>query len=148
MSTMTSLVRPFLSSMLCCVIAFGHAPAWLHVATCDDHGSEASFFAKLGSATTAHTCGCHGHACDPSPTDGDTSQESSPHESKSHDSDNCAICQSLAAPSGFVSDHFALPRCGFVFEQSVCRSTNVFARSAVSWPPLRGPPAQGLLFAV
>jgi len=28
------LLRPLLTAVLCCVVAFGHAPAWLHVATC------------------------------------------------------------------------------------------------------------------
>ncbi|HBJ36614.1 MAG TPA: hypothetical protein DDZ51_18030 [Planctomycetaceae bacterium] len=28
------LLRPLLTAVLCCVVAFGHAPAWLHLATC------------------------------------------------------------------------------------------------------------------
>jgi len=33
------LFRPLLAAVLCCVVALGHAPAWLHVVTCGKTGS-------------------------------------------------------------------------------------------------------------
>ncbi|WP_145117146.1 DUF2946 domain-containing protein [Rosistilla oblonga] len=83
---MTSLFRPILPSLLCLVVAWGHAPAWLHVATCDGHGHH-----HAAASVCSH--GCHHHAGD----DSKTSDGESHHQ---HDADDCPICQSLASPSG------------------------------------------------
>ncbi len=131
-STMTSLVRPFLTSILCCVFAFGHVPAWMHVATCDDHCGHASIESDACSSDVVHSCGCGSHGCDTVAAD-----DEKPEQRPTHDSDICHICLSLAAPSGVV-DHDG-PDLVFdaVCELSVCRSTT----PAYAQPAMRARPA-------
>ncbi|WP_417746867.1 DUF2946 family protein [Rosistilla oblonga] len=96
---MTSLFRPILPSLLCLVVAWGHAPAWLHVATCDGHGDH-----HAAASVCSH--GCHHHAGD-LPNAGDLQADESNaagacdgESHHHHDADDCPICQSLASPSG------------------------------------------------
>lgn len=93
-SLMTSLVRPLLSSILCCMIAFGHLPAWLHVATCGD-GCGNTPVAVAEDTSCSHGC-CH-HS------DDSAEPNSLPEAPADHDSDSCAACQSLASSIGVVS---------------------------------------------
>ncbi len=103
---MTSLCRPFLTSLFCLVIATGHAPAWLHVANCGGHNHD-SVVASSESNTAPDVCahGCHHHAS-ASNLDVDDSHIHEVSHGKSrdsqgdHDSDHCPICQSLASPCG------------------------------------------------
>ncbi|TWU43845.1 hypothetical protein Q31b_13770 [Novipirellula aureliae] len=123
---MTSPVRPLLASLLCCVIALGHSPAWLHVATCGCTHVDAavSLATSPGSTRHDHCSHCCGHVenghvesgpTENAPTenggvashDGDqpvaiVSVSSSPaHEhGHGHDSEACAICHSLASSCG------------------------------------------------
>lgn len=138
---MTSLVRPFLSSILCCVIAFGHAPAWLHVATCDDHSHAKSSVSSEKAESTCSHC-CHHHHDDDEEAIGQellriAGDGGSHHE---HDSDNCLICQSLASPCG-VTWQLSLPLVtGLVSQPALLPAERVFASAALSIAHPRGPP--------
>ncbi|WP_345321575.1 DUF2946 family protein [Novipirellula rosea] len=144
---MTSLVRPVLSSILCCMIAFGHAPAWLHVATCEGHShakacvSSDSVSSEKTEPTCSHCCHHH-HDDDASATDQDrlriAGDDGSHHE---HDSDNCLICQSLASPCG-VTWQLSLPIVtGLVSQPALLPAESVFASASLSIANPRGPPA-------
>lgn len=135
-SPMTSPVRSTLMSILCCVIALGHAPAWMHVATCDGHCSYASVENGACGSGVSHSCGCHSHGSDA------TAKDDRPDPPPAHDSDSCHICQSLAAPSGVVDHHCPQLVSDSVCELAVSRLATVYARSSISWPPLRGPPTE------
>lgn len=100
---MTSPVRPVLTQsawaiLLCCVIALGHAPAWMHVATCGCTHVDPAAQLTITSCSTGHDhCShCCGHVDDDDSVLADQDQKSG-HE---HDSDSCAICQSLASSCG------------------------------------------------
>ncbi|WP_372716677.1 DUF2946 domain-containing protein [Novipirellula sp.] len=116
---MLSIIRPFLAAVLCSVIALGHAPAWLHVATCHDGVTCDSGSADGGSAgeskplcvDLAHAdesgsvhagCshGCHHH--DNEPVTATDAPDDHQHSPAHHDHDRCLICQSLTAPCGFT----------------------------------------------
>ena len=139
-SSMTSPIRPFLSSILCCVIAFGHAPAWLHVATCDGHSHAKS---SVSSEKTEPTCShcCHHQHDDEEATgqellriDGDGGSH---HE---HDSGNCLICQSLASPCGVTWQINQTLVTGLVFQPAFFPSECLFASASLSIAHPRGPP--------
>ena len=91
---MTLHLRPIVAALLCGILALGHAPAWLHVASCDDHAL-VDRSAETEPVDQSHCC--HDHGADQSTEAGD---ESSDDSSNHHDSDRCATCLSLAAPSG------------------------------------------------
>tara|TARA_R110002073_G_scaffold35970_9_gene104881 strand:+ start:8934 stop:9320 length:387 start_codon:yes stop_codon:yes gene_type:complete len=126
------------------MIAVGHAPAWLHVATCEGHShSEASVFSEKTEPTCSHCCHHHHHDDDDaSSTDQDRLQnagdDGSHHE---HDSDNCLICQSLASPCG-VTRQLSLPIVtGLVSQPALLPAESVFASASLSIANPRGPPA-------
>ncbi|WP_345320904.1 DUF2946 family protein [Novipirellula rosea] len=116
---MLSIIRPFVAAVLCSVIALGHAPAWLHVATCHDgvtcdDGSAESKSARDGklqcvdlapadkprSAHAGCSHGCHHHDDEPA-TETDVPDDHQ-HSPAHHDHDRCLICQSLSVPCGFT----------------------------------------------
>lgn len=139
-STMTSLVRPTLTSiLLCCVIALGHAPAWMHVSSCAGHCGHASVDRGVCPTEVVHSCGCHSHGCDVPPHHGEE-----PGYPPAHDSDTCHICQSLAAPVGLVDLSGPTLTSDAVCEFAARRLTSVVAQPSISWPPLRGPPVAGV----
>ena len=129
---MTSLVRPILSSILCCMIAFGHAPAWLHVATCEVDCGDTSGV----SSDSLTACGCCHHSDEPAES---SSQPDAPADH--HDSDSCAACQSLAGSIGVVSlSETTLAReyvCDLVFVRA--EQDPIVASCSIAHP--RGPPA-------
>lgn len=116
------LFRPLLIAVLCCVVAFGHAPAWLHVATCHEATcAESSSHEVVRGVNTSGCHSCCGHA---NPFAGRSSEAGSsrqqdepssrvsaslqtPESSSSqpleeHSSDGCMICQSLFSATGNV----------------------------------------------
>jgi len=104
---MTSLLRPLLSSMLCCVIAFGQLPAWLHVASCHGHAHCVRVAAEKDSADVC-SHGCH-HLSTNREADnsrrGEATRVVRSREAPavpSHDSEHCVTCHSLASPVGLV----------------------------------------------
>ncbi|WP_146402354.1 DUF2946 family protein [Planctomycetes bacterium CA13] len=138
---MTSMIRPFLSSILCCVIVFGHAPAWLHVAICDGHSHTEAIVSGEKTEPTCSHC-CHHHHDDASAIAKDRLRNAgdggSHHE---HDSDNCLICQSLASPFG-VTWQLSLPLVtGLVSQPALLPADSVFASASHSIAHPRGPPA-------
>lgn len=146
MSSMTSLFRPLLTSLLCCVIALGQLPALLHVASCHGH---AQGLPSVAESTSSNACahGCHNHATDQYPAEalalGDTSQSNHDHESPGvppHDSDHCATCHSLANPVGF-GWKFELPH----VQNYLCELISICAdrlpvEASITIPQPRGPP--------
>ncbi|WP_146516058.1 DUF2946 domain-containing protein [Rubripirellula amarantea] len=148
---MTSLVRPILSSILCCVIVFGHAPAWLHVATCDTCCDDSSGSLSSSGIVGSYACSCHSHHCDTShhhdskKTEsaecGDASPCDTPQEGEPHDSDSCPICQSLASPCGFVDAYSTLLISAPACESFVLPMCLDEVSSLLLLPPSRGPPA-------
>ncbi len=146
---MTSLYRPLLSSLLCCVIALGNLPAVLHVVSCHGHGHD-SVQSEVSPVSTSlgHSCHHHstakGHAFDESSEshghDGDRHSHGSP-SAPVHDSDHCKICHSLANLVGVIwnVELSLLPEC-FSESVSVCADHfSVNASAAIPQP--RGPPA-------
>lgn len=138
---MTSLVRPILSSILCCFIACGHAPAWLHVATCDGHSHTQVSGPDLTAASSC-SFGCHHHH-DDKPTvvaddgvqidgDGATHDE--------HHSENCFVCQSLAGPCGVVPEIGILLAVGLVSQSSAVSVERLVVSASLSIAHPRGPP--------
>ena len=88
-------VRHFVAILLCSVAALGQAPAWLHVSLCNDCETHAH---PSKPERKAHSCGhasCRHHAAQEE-TDSSEGTPTTP----GHDSDSCAICQSLACPVG------------------------------------------------
>ncbi|MGI9443641.1 MAG: DUF2946 domain-containing protein [Rubripirellula sp.] len=96
-----TLLQRTLPSILCCVIAVGYAPAWLHVSVCHDHHAVGS---DGGNADLPclHRCG-HSHS-DATGIPGDealtdTDEQPSGH---GHDSETCFVCQSLGNANGLT----------------------------------------------
>ncbi|TWT73322.1 DUF2946 domain-containing protein [Allorhodopirellula solitaria] len=99
---MTSLVQSIVSTILCCAIAFGHAPAWLHVAGCEDGcGSMLAQVPQSTGAICPHSC-CHDTSQPTVSASADESTDSPVSSSVPHDSDTCATCQSLAGSFGVI----------------------------------------------
>ena len=141
MSSMTSLFRPLLSSLLCCVIAIGQLPALLHVASCHGHAHCQRMEAERESSEVC-SHGCHHHASENSergPKDHVVQNEESP-AVPLHDSEHCAICHSLANPVGLVWN-FELPlvqEC--LFELSSLCADRLPVEASITIPQPRGPP--------
>ena len=146
MSSMTSPSRPFLSSLLCCVIAFGQLPALLHVASCHGHAHCQRVGVEKDS-TEVCSHGCH-HQPDIHQTDSSVggekrhvvSNEESP-AAPLHDSEHCAICHSLAKPVGLVWN-FELPLVQECLSQlaPICVD-RLLVEASIAIPQPRGPPS-------
>ncbi len=141
MSAMTSLFRPLLSSLLCCVIAFGQLPALLHLASCHGHAHCQKVDAKK---TSSEVCshGCH-HCESVNSVRGPKDHVVQNGESPSvplHDPEHCAICQSLANPVGLVWN-FELP----LVQECLCELASICANrlpveASITIAQPRGPP--------
>lgn len=147
---MTSLFRPFLSSLLCCVIAFGQMPALLHMVSCHGHAHTLGVAQKHQSTLVcSHGCNdaCHGVGksvqCLGDSQHSDSQHSDSRHRHApvpKHDSDHCAVCQSLANPVGVVWN-FELPlvqEC--LYELASISADRLWAKASFSIPQPRGPP--------
>ncbi|WP_404305627.1 DUF2946 family protein [Neorhodopirellula lusitana] len=140
---MTSLFRPLVASLLCSLIVIGHAPAWLHVATCE---SESHAHVMDSASDTVFVCshGCHHHATAPDASSSDADEtvpashdSSSPHE---HDSSTCGICQSLAAPVGVTWELVVVLPVEFGSELTSVPPARPLSATLLSIPQPRGPP--------
>ncbi len=151
---MTSPVRPFLSSVLCCAIALGHAPAWMHVATCDGH-SHSMVTKNVANPSSGCSHCCHQHHGDGRADDtvaGFAVTENAPvghsptrgggpvgsHDE--HDSDDCLICQSLASPCGVTWKLESLLLLSVVVQPALLPIERSFASPTLSIAHPRGPP--------
>lgn len=135
---MTPYVRPIVVSLLCGLAILGHAPAWWHISGCEHTGQHHA--SAPDTTGECHHAECHHHnRGDAFP--GDASSGDAANDWDPHDSDHCAICQSLAVPSG-VSWKLDLP-----LAEQACVSTSTPADSHapestyLSIPQPRGPPA-------
>ena len=141
---MTSLFRPLLSSLLCCVIAFGQLPTLLHVVTCHGHAhSQRPDEEPKGSCSH----GCHHHlAHKQQAVKSAQAAKSNVEEGEEtpavpeHDSEHCPICHSLANPVGFVwnFDLPLVPECLNEFA-SIC-ADRLPVKASYAIPQPRGPP--------
>ena len=137
---MSSLFRPILATLLCSMIVLGHAPAWLHVVHCEGHG-HASFGVASNTSAAISICsyGCHHHVSPLAATETvPHSQDSSNHHQ--HDSDSCAICQSLASPSGVTWELLVSLPAEFVSYPVATAAELRFPAILLSIPQPRGPP--------
>lgn len=139
-SSMTSLFRPLLSSLLCSVIAFGQLPALLHLASCHGHASCLQVTVKQGtSSSCSHGCRHGTNDLVPSATGHVVQNEESP-AVPLHDSEQCAICHSLANPVGLVLN-FELA----LLHEGLCELPSLGAdclpiEASMAIPQPRGPP--------
>lgn len=134
-----SLLQKSLPILLCCVLAFGYAPAWFHVSICHDHHAtgddvETADFSCLGNCSHAHASASHeSKTAESQGADG----QSSDHE---HDSDTCFVCQSLGNANGLTPE-WDTPLKGTSF----CEPTSIpneftFVGPSLSIAEARGPP--------
>jgi len=136
-SSMASFARPFVISLLVGMAALGHAPAWLHVASCDreTHSSGSDSPSIVGR-------GCCQHAVTVAESQPEkTGGKDHHHSHGDHDSDSCLICQSLALPNG-IAWQLDLPAC-FQEHVELINVSGVAApeSTSLSIPQPRGPPA-------
>ncbi len=129
---MALFIRHFLVCMLSVVLSAGQIPAWIHVAEC--HGVSSAEVHVVSPCS--HGCQHH-QSSEPESTDSKDSGD--PNE---HDSDSCAICQSLAlAPD-------LLPELEFegviqpLTENACVPSLEVRCIESFPVPQPRGPPRQ------
>jgi len=144
---MSSLVRLFIAPLLCCVLAAGHAPAWLHVLTCESTAHSVDPADEVAGAPAC--CSQHSHCSsergksersksETRATATNASQGSPGHQ---HHSDDCMVCQSLAGPLG-VTWEFQQPVATSELCERVVPLTDCQVASVIlSLPHLRGPPA-------
>lgn len=136
---MTSYGRPFVAALLCSVVVFGRAPAWWHVATCDGHPHVDHRDADDRDANH-HDHDQAGHDHHGHHHDHVDAADEKPPAPAPHDGRDCAICQSLAAPTGVTWD--------LIVQLPVDRTAEPLIASPVAALPLesisithpRGPP--------
>jgi len=151
------IFRPLLTVVLCSVVAFGHAPAWMHVATCgeasgthlDDNAIGVShqscckhsnpFAGRIGLKISSDRH--HGDASHQSQSR--CLAESSPCSSNpagEHSSDDCVICLSLMSAIG----HIELGRPDCVALESLylasVNTSDLLSEGVARALHLRGPP--------
>jgi hypothetical protein len=127
--------------MLCCVIAFGQVPAWLHVATCDDHSHATVDCSSDQPKSVCSHCSDH-HVNDKSTLveqDG-TQVVGASGTNHGHDSAHCLICHSLASPCGVTWKLCGRVFTDFVSEPAVLATERVLSSASFSIAQPRGPP--------
>lgn len=148
---MRPLFGKTISTLLCGLILIGQSAAWIHVATCDgDHGDGVSVAAVDSSPEAdlggqVHCCAHHHAHCETAAAQtaepaGDERDHSSGGESHPHDSDRCAVCQSLFAASGVVASERPVPTGNLVEYRTWFGEVPAAASQCISLPHLRGPP--------
>lgn len=131
---MTSLFRPLLSSLLCGLIAFGQAPALLHVACCHGEPKASAYTAEEQSAV------CSGVGCQHANQDHSVDPEG-PKHAPAHDPDSCTICHSLLGPAGLVwVDELPLVF-DFLYERATLGVDRNLYEAILCMPQPRGPPS-------
>jgi hypothetical protein len=135
-----NLLHKIIPSFLCCVIAIGYAPAWLHKSTChSDHAVGSS------AQSTFHCLGGCSHSKVNLPPDldlnGPEGTENKPAEQQ-HDSETCFICQSLGSANG-VTSHWDTPvEATIAVEPSSIPNESNFVGPSLSVVQPRGPPVR------
>lgn len=139
---MTSFVRPIVISLLCGMVAIGHAPAWLHVAGCDHarHLQIDSEASSIESSGCQHGC-CHHVNVETNRGAEEPVEEGSNRSHDGHNSGSCVLCQSLGVPNGVA---WQLPTLSVI--RADCEITEISRSLAPesnfrSIPQPRGPPA-------
>lgn len=128
-------LRPTISALLCSFLVLGQAPAWLHVASCDNHAELHERGVRDHDIASTDHC-CHDHDSDDSES-GDSADEHPDHE---HDSDHCAVCLSLIGPNGWL-DQFDAPTLVETAPHWLSIRLNRAAQTRhISLPLPRGPP--------
>ncbi len=126
--SMSSLSRPLLLTLLIASVAFGHAPAWLHLAT--THGIDQD------TAVSRTACSCSHHHL--AKTAGDSGNP--PEDARGSEHDGCVLCQSLFGTVGFV----AAGNADLFFQRLVTKLVSLDHGENTSplrsWAHPRGPP--------
>lgn len=136
---MTSRIRASISALLCSLILLGHVPAWIHVASCENCCQDYHSHVLTGSSHA------HSHCCC-TESDGKSGEnlfvsDGEESSSSNHDSDRCAVCQSLSGVTSAACAVLDLP-----IVDGLCETVTVFCFQSpalvcgfVACP--RGPPA-------
>ena len=141
---MTSISRQIAVSLLCGMISLGHVPAWLHIAGCSGHQLQAKSTPQNAEGVTCS------HGCSHRATDPGTSTETIDSEGNSslpighdheHNSDTCALCQSLASITGVLSQSSPAPSGDIGLCESVIDGVTGPISTPLLDPQPRGPPA-------
>ena len=122
--SIVQFIRTFLIAFLCTVAAIGHAPAWVHMATCDNCVTEVK-----SVASCCHHC-----------NEIEISNPGCEHQETPGDSDSCALCQSLSRPVGFGWEHFSPPVSDFVAERVNASPSTIIYELWMAAAHPRGPP--------
>ncbi|MGI9473625.1 MAG: DUF2946 family protein [Rubripirellula sp.] len=137
---MTTLRLVFVS-LLSSMIFIGHAPAWLHLAGCS-HGSDVLWTASeaVEGNVCSHGCLRHNDADTQSGDFGSVEESSLPAEHE-HNSDTCAVCQLLVAPTGlqWQNEVVVVGDVG-LFQAPIADPLGAIA-AQILLPQPRGPPA-------
>ncbi|WP_145385602.1 hypothetical protein [Stieleria neptunia] len=136
---MNSLVGKTISVLLCGLVLMGQSAAWIHVATCEGHRAVAASPASSGGGQSCHDCGHH-HVHDEGVVSTHSHQPEVPSPPHSHDSDDCAVCQSLAWAAGEVVSDPIRSTGDVLVERQVLADSPWVESISTSLPHLRGPP--------
>ncbi len=143
---MSTVHRPLLANLLIAIVAFGHAPAWLHVAT-TPHGTDPQATAHAGipgvceseraKAVSRPACRCaHNQPTDAADGTGNPIDDNS----GGSEHDHCVLCQSLFGTVGFVdadNDDLCVQP---LVTRLACKARGVTVDPIRSWVQPRGPP--------
>ncbi len=139
---MTSFVRPYIVSLLCGVVAIGHAAAWLHVADCDHEGhAHVALRAAAAEQDCLHHQDCCHHDVEVAGDPQRAANEESNHSHDDHDSGSCLICQSLGLANGVDWQLDSLTIVPADNEVARLFAVLVPGSTYLSIPQPRGPPA-------
>lgn len=147
---MPSFHRLIFASLLCGMIVFGQAPAWLHVGSCEGHGHVSASVTQAemtSSERTVSVCshGCQHHATDlgnlqPVALPDDSPVSGDQHSDHQHDSESCVICQSLASANGVTWQMLVSVPSEFSSRPVFVAQDRILAANLLSIPQPRGPP--------
>ena len=136
-----NLLPRFVTSILCCTIAFGHVPAWIHVSDCDSSCHlTVSAFECMGNSCCSHHCHHQDDQSSDLAHDGlrvDASESSS----RQHDCEGCAICQSLNNHYGMTWQFVYLSGVGAVYQPARLPAERLLVSASFSIVHPRGPPS-------
>lgn len=150
--------RPLITAVLCCLVACGHAPAWLHVATCGEaSGTDLGGYAIGGGH---HAC-CHHsnpfagrvdskvsagsrHDVSAHASQSRSASESSPCSGRpagEHSGDDCVICQSLMSAVGHIEFEVPVSAALEPLYLSGVEASDPLSEGVARALHLRGPPS-------
>ena len=133
-----TLLQRSLPSILCCVIAIGYAPAWLHVSVCHDHQATGFDVGKAGLSCLS-VCG-HAHV-NQSQASHEAGLPDADEEHSEHDSETCFVCQSVGNANGMTLEWDTPLQSISSGDPTSIPNDFVFVGTSLSIAQPRGPPA-------